>query len=133
LGSADTATVTTTSVRYGTVKAFLTATIIGSMAVTFALSFASIIYAGPLAPFLGQGIGLTLVGAMIMAVIGPLMLSYRGTLIQPQDVSTILLSLSASSIAALPAMSAGAAFSTVVALVGITSISTGVAHLPWAG
>lgn len=60
-----------------------------------------------------------------MAVVGPLTLSYRGTLIQPQDVSTILLSLSAGAIAAQPAISAEAAFSTVVTLVGVTSIATG--------
>jgi len=95
------------------------------MAVTFALSLAAMIYSGPLAPFLSQGIGLTLLGAAIMAVVGPLTLSYRGTLIQPQDVSTILLSLSAGAIAAQPAISAEAAFSTVVALVGVTSIATG--------
>jgi len=96
------------------------------MAVTFALSLAAIIYAGPLAPYLSQGIGLTLIGAIVMALIGPATLSYRGTLIQPQDVSTILLSLSAVSIATLPAISAGAAVSTVVVLVGITSIDAGV-------
>lgn len=99
---------------------------VGTMAVTFALSLAAMIYAGPLAPFLSQGIGLTLIGAAIMALIGPLTLSYRGTLIQPQDVSTILLSISAGAIATLPAISAQAAFSTVVALAGVTSIATGV-------
>ena len=60
-----------------------------------------------------------------MAVVGRLTLSYRGTLIQPKDVSTILLALSSGAIAAQPAISAEAAFSTVVALVGVTSIATG--------
>ena len=107
-------------------RALFAAAILGAMAVTFALSLAAMIYTGPLAPFLSQGIGLTLIGAAVMAVVGPLTLSYRGTLIQPQDVSTILLSLSAGAIAAMPAISAEAAFSTVVALVGVTSIATGV-------
>lgn len=106
-------------------RALFAAAILGAMAVTFALSLAAMIYSGPLAPFLSQGIGLTLLGAAVMAVVGPLTLSYRGTLIQPQDVSTILLSLSAGAIAAQPAISAEAAFSTVVALVGVTSIATG--------
>ena len=97
------------------------------MAVTFALSFAAILYAGPLAPYLSQGIGLTLIGAMLLALIGSLTLSYRGTLVQPQDVSTILLSLCAAAIASLPAISAAAAFSTVVVLVAVTSVATGVA------
>jgi sulfate permease, SulP family len=110
----------------GLLKAFFAAAVVGVMAVTFALSLAAMIYTGPLAPFLSQGIGLTLVGAAVMALMGPLTLSYRGTLIQPQDVSTILLSISAGAIATLPAISAQAAFSTVVALAGVTSIATGV-------
>jgi SulP family sulfate permease len=106
-------------------RALFAAAVLGAMAVTFALSLAAMIYTGPLAPYLSQGIGLALIGASIMAVVGPLTLSYRGTLIQPQDVSTILLSISAGAIATQPAISADAAFSTVVALVGVTSIATG--------
>jgi sulfate permease, SulP family len=107
------------------IRSLFAAVIVGAMAVTFALSLAAMIYTGPLTPFLSQGIGLTLIGAAIMAIMGPLTLSYRGTLVQPQDVSTILLSLSAAAIAALPSITAQAAFSTVVALVGVTSIATG--------
>jgi sulfate permease, SulP family len=109
----------------GLLKAFFAAAVVGVMAVTFALSLAAMIYAGPLAPYLSQGIGLTLIGAAVMALMGPLTLSYRGTLVQPQDVSTILLSISAGAIASLPAISAQAAFSTVVALAGLTSIAIG--------
>jgi len=61
------------------------------MAATFALSLAAMICTGPLAPYLSQGIGLTLIGAAVMVVIGPMAPSYRGAPIQPQDVSTILL------------------------------------------
>ena len=107
-------------------KAVSAAAIVGAMAVTFALSLAAIFYAGTLAPFLSQGIGLTLIGAAVMAVVGPFTLSYRGTPIQPQHVSTILLSISAGAIATLPAIRAQAAFSTVVALAGATSMATGV-------
>ena len=108
------------------VKALFAGAMNGAMAVTFALSLAAMIYAGPLTPYLSQGIGLTLIGAAIMAAIGPLTLTYRGTLIQPQDVSTILLSLSAGAIAAMPALTAQAAFATVAALAGVTAIATGV-------
>ena len=109
----------------GLFKAVFATAIVSAMAITFALSLAAMIYTGPLAPFLSQGIGLTLIGAAIMAVVGPLTLSYRGTLIQPQDVSTILLSIAAGAIASQPAMTGQAAFSTVVALAGVTSIATG--------
>lgn len=106
-------------------RALFATAILGAMAVTFALSLAAMVYTGPLAPYLSRGIGLALIGAAVMAVVGPLTLTYRGTLVQPQDVSTILLSLAAGAIAAQPAISAEAAFSTVVALVGVTSIATG--------
>jgi SulP family sulfate permease len=125
LQSTDSSSAAEVQVFSGFFRAIFAAAIVGAMAVTFALSLAAMIYTGPLAPFLSQGIGLTLIGAAIMAVVGPLTLSYRGTLVQPQDVSTILLSLSAGAIAALPAISGQAAFSTVVALVGVTSIATG--------
>ncbi|MGL4309240.1 MAG: SulP family inorganic anion transporter [Paracoccaceae bacterium] len=115
------------SVFFAAIRAFSAAVVMGSMAVTFALSFAAILYAGPLAPFLSQGIGLVLIGTIVMALIGPLTMSYRGTLIQPQDVSTIFLSLSAASIAATPGISGASAFSTVVVLVGVASIATGLA------
>ena len=103
------------------------AVVLGSMTATFALSFAAIVYAGPLAPFLGAGIALTLIGAIVMALVAPLNLSYRGSLVQPQDVSAILLALGAASIAARPGLSPEAAFSTSVALVGATSIIAGIA------
>ncbi|MDO9416700.1 SulP family inorganic anion transporter [Pararhizobium sp.] len=103
------------------------AIVIGSMAATFALSFASIVYSGPLAPFLSHGIALTLIGAAIMGIAGSLTLSYRGTLMQPQDVSAILLALCATAISSRPGISPQDAFATVVVLVALTSIVTGVA------
>lgn len=108
-------------------QAFSTAVVVGSMTAIFALSFASIVYSGPLLPFLSQGIALTLVGALIMGITGPLTLSYRGTLVQPQDITAILLALCAASIAARPGFAPEAAFATVVVLVGLTSVVTGIA------
>jgi SulP family sulfate permease len=103
------------------------AIVLGSMTVTFALSLAAIIYAGPLAPFLSHGIALTLIGAVVMGVVGPLALTYRGSLIQPQDVTAILLALAAAAIAGQPGLAPESAFSTVVVLIGLTSIATGIA------
>ncbi|MGB8812424.1 MAG: SulP family inorganic anion transporter [Paracoccaceae bacterium] len=127
LHNAKTNTGTKRAVLYGALSALSSAVVIGSMAVTFGLSFAAIIYAGPLAPFLSQGIGLILIGSTIMALIAPMALTYRGGLIQPQDVCAILFSLCAATIAAMPGLGAEVAFSTVVTLVGGTSIVTGVA------
>ncbi len=97
------------------------------MGVTFGLSFAAIIYTGPLAPYLSQGIGLILIGSTIMALIGPMALTYRGSLVQPQDICAIPFSLCAATIAAMPGLGPQAAFATVVVLVGGTCILTGIA------
>jgi SulP family sulfate permease len=107
------------------IQAGSAAIVIGTMAAAFALSFAAIVYSGPLAPHLSQGIALTLLGAIVMAVVAPFMLSYRGTLVQPQDVTAILLALGAASIAARPGMSIDAAFATTVVFVGATAIVAG--------
>lgn len=111
----------------GAVQAGSAALVIGSMTATFALSFAAIVYSGPLVPYLSQGIALSLLGAIVMAVVAPLMLSYRGTLVQPQDVTAILLALAAASIAARPGMPAASAFATTVVFVGATAVVAGLA------
>jgi SulP family sulfate permease len=100
----------------------LTAVAVGAFTVTLNLSVAAIIYQGDLAPFIGRGIALTLLGTVPMAVIGALVLGYRGTICQPQDAPAIVLSLAAAGIAVLPAERA---FATIAALVVITSLASG--------
>jgi len=107
------------------IRAGSSAVLVGSMTAIFALSFAAIVYSGPLVPFLSQGIALTLVGAIVMALVAPLLLSYRGTLVQPQDVTAILLALGAASIAARPGVPVESAFATTVVFVGATTIVAG--------
>lgn len=80
-------------------RTLFAAIVIGTMAIVFSISFAAIIYSGHLAPFLSRGIGLTLLGATVMAIVGALSLSYKGTIVQPQDVTALLLSLVVASIA----------------------------------
>lgn len=82
------------------VRSCLSGLIIGLTAVVFSISFTAIIYTGDLVPFLSRGIGLTLAGAAVMAVVGAFTLSYPGTIVQPQDVTALILSIAAASIAA---------------------------------
>lgn len=110
----------------GAFQAGSAAVVVGTMTATFALSFAAIVYSGPLASHLSQGIALTLVGSIVMALVAPLTLSYRGTLVQPQDVTAILLALGAASIAASPGIAVDSAFATTVVFVGATTIVAGV-------
>ncbi len=102
--------------------------IIGLTAIVFSISFTAIIYTGDLAPFLSRGIGLTLAGAAVMAVVGAFTLSYRGIIVQPQDVTALILSLAAASVAG---SWRGAAsedlFATIAVLVAVTAAATGAA------
>lgn len=75
------------------------ALLIAALTVAFTISFTAIIYNGPLSPFLGTGIGLSLLGATLMCAIGSFFYTYRGTICHPQDVTAIVLAVSASAMA----------------------------------
>src|SRR5690606_14465099 len=88
--------------------------------------FAAIIYSGDMAAFLSRGIGLTLFGATVMALVGALRFSYRGTIALPQDVTALILSLVVASVAAdWSAGSRDQLFATVATLVAVTTAITG--------
>lgn len=108
-------------------RLLLGALVVGSMTVVVVLSLAAIVYSGPLAAYLDQGIALALIGSIAMSVVAPLALSYRGGIIQPQNVAAILLSFSAAEILRRTGGDAEAAFPTVVATVAAASIATGAA------
>ncbi|HEX7075231.1 MAG TPA: SulP family inorganic anion transporter [Hyphomicrobiaceae bacterium] len=110
------------------VKSLLSGLIIGLTAIVFSISFTAIIYTGELAPFLSRGIGLTLAGAAVMAVAGAFTLSYRGIIVQPQDVTALILSLAAASIAGnWQGAASDDLFATIAALVAVATATTGVA------
>ena len=98
----------------------------GLVSAVFAISFAAIIYQDTLSPYLDHGIALSLIGAVILAFVGALTLSYRGTILAPQDVPAILLSGAAATFSAVGAVSSDALFATVACLVAVSSIATGV-------
>ena len=75
--------------------AFLTAV----LTVSFVISFTTIIYGGSLAPLLETGLGLSLLGAALMCGVGGFFYSFRGTICHPQDVTAIVLAVSASAMA----------------------------------
>lgn len=95
----------------------------------FAISFAAIIYKGSLAPYLDRGIGLVLLGGFVIAFAGAFTLSYRGTILAPQDVPAILLSGAAATIVASGELDGEALFATVACLVAVSSMATGVAGI----
>lgn len=77
------------------VKTALAGLIIGTMAVVFVVSKTALLFSGELAPFLSQGIGFVLLGAALMACVALLSVSCRGVIVQPQDVTTVMVASAA--------------------------------------
>lgn len=109
------------------VRAAWGAVLIASLTVSFVISFTAIIYSGPLAPFLGTGIGLALFGSILMCGIGGFFYSYRGTICHPQDVTAIVLAVSATGIAATwPSGDREGLLATIVMLVAVATLVAGI-------
>ena len=110
------------SVSRGIWAAFLTA----ALTVSFVISFTTIIYGGSLAPLLETGLGLSLLGAALMCSVGGFFYSYRGTICQPQDVTAIVLAVSASAMAdAWPADRGDSLMATIAMLIAVTTAFSG--------
>lgn len=102
--------------------------VIGLVATVFVISFASIIYSGPLSPSLDKGIGLALLGAGLMSALGAMLSSFRGTVMHPQDVTAILLGGGAASIAtAATGFGQDVLFATVAVMIALSTSLAGVA------
>lgn len=98
----------------------------GAMAIVFCISFAAIVYSGNMAPYLSRGIGLTLIGASAMALVGSLFLTEGETIVQPQDVTTIIIALAVASMAnAWGSKTPDSLFPTVAVFIAIATAATG--------
>ncbi|WP_245696033.1 SulP family inorganic anion transporter [Alloyangia pacifica] len=100
--------------------------VLAVLSVSFVISFAALVYTGPLSDQLGKGIGLALLGAIAMPVIVSTLGSFRGAIAQPQDVPAVLLAGAAGGIAGV--LGTGeAAFATVATLTALSSLAAGAA------
>ena len=109
-------------------RAAWAAVLIAALTVSFVISFTAIIYSGPLAPFIGTGIGLSLLGAALMCGVGGIFYTYRGTICHPQDVTAIVLAVSATGIAANWASDdMQGLLATIVMLVAVATLVAGIA------
>ena len=102
---------------------------IALVSAVFAISFAAIIYTGELAQYLDRGIGLTLLGSFVIAVTGAFTLSFRSSILAPQDVPAILLAGAAATFVAAGELSGEALFATVACLVAVACLATGATGL----
>jgi sulfate permease, SulP family len=95
------------------------------------LSLAALIFSGPLAGFVANGIGLILVGTCVLTVVLALLSSRPAIVGTAQDAPAVVVALLAANIAAhMPAATGGAAtYATVVAAIALTTLATGAAFL----
>lgn len=107
------------------IRASLAALVIGTMTLVFSVSKAALVYSGSLAPFLSQGIGLVLMGSSLMAAIAVLSRSCRGIIVQPQDVTAVLLATTAAALVAGAGLAAEQSFATVMAMVAVSTVLAG--------
>ncbi len=104
----------------------LTGALIFLMDMSLELSFAALIFSGPLATFLPRGAGAVLFGAAVLSIVTALRSSLRGAIALPQDNPVIILALAAAGVvAALPDADAQTQFITVLAMLGVASVLTG--------
>jgi sulfate permease, SulP family len=105
--------------------------VIGIINVTIEISLAALIFSGPLAIYLSNGIGMMLVSVIVFMLLVGLTSSLRGIVAGPQDSPAAILGLVAAAIVrAMPAnASSETVFATIAAAIAITSILTGLFFL----
>jgi len=99
----------------------------GAMDIGFEISLAAFIFSGALAPFLPQGIGLLLFGALVLGAVVGLTTSSPGVIAGPQDTPAAILAVMCAGIAlTMKAAAPQAIFVTVLAAIAVTSLLMGV-------
>lgn len=95
------------------------------LAVSFAISFAALVYSGPLVDHVSVGIGLAILGIVAMPLIAGMTSSYRGMQCHVQDFPSVLIAGAALTAATTLAAESHEVLPTIVALVGATTLVTG--------
>ena len=108
----------------------LAGAISGTMTLIIGVSFAALVFAGPLAGWIGYGIGLALLTAVIQGTWTALFSSFPATLSIPQDrILPILALMAADIVRALPGAAPAEAAATVLAGIALASLATGLCFL----
>lgn len=123
-------TTDTAAERTGSLRLVMAALIMAPLAVVSTISFSAIVFSGPLAPYLSQGIGMGLFGGLVLGLAGAFGSSFRGIVCQPQDVTAVILSISAGTIAArLGTADSEVLLATVTMLAAVAAALVGMAFL----
>ena len=109
------------------VPGIIAGTINAIVCIVSAMALAALLFTGPLASFLSQGIGILLLGTIIFAVFSALTATYPLTLIAPQDIPIAILALMAATVAAGVGseLDAEHAYQFVFVAIGLSSILVG--------
>ena len=109
------------------IPSLIAGTISGIIFVVSAMALASLIFTGPLSPYLPQGIGILLVGSIIFALFSALTATYPLILSAPQDIPIAILALMAVSISSgiNGKMVTEEAFQFIFVAIGVTSVLVG--------
>ncbi len=100
----------------------------GILTVMLQISFAAMIFSGPLSHLFAKGVGLTLFGGLVFGVVLAITSSVRGVVAIVQDAPCAILALAAAAVVAgLPASTGESEiYFTVVAVIAASSVLTGV-------
>ncbi len=103
-------------------------TLSGILQVLLAISFAALIFRGPLEPYLSNGIGFAIMAAVIGGAAVSLLTSAAGAVSGNQDVPSAIMAISTLAIVqSFPAATPNSIiFATVVAFIGITTTLAGI-------
>ena len=95
----------------------------GILFVVSSMALASLIFTGPLSPYLSQGIGILLMGSVVLTVFSALTASHPLVVISPQDIPIAIRALMAASVGAGigDQLSAEEAYQFVFVAIGLTS------------
>lgn len=103
------------------------AVLLGLLTALFTIAFAAMIYSGPFSAHLGQGIAHTLLGSIVSALLGSFLMTYKGSLLTPQDLTAIAIAGGLSGAVAGQALGPQGLAATVGAVVIVASASAGLA------
>jgi sulfate permease, SulP family len=98
--------------------------VVGFIEIIFSISLASLIFAGPLQPYLPRGITIVLVTSTVSVIIPALFAAHQGVIAGIQDNPAVLLSLAVASVSGVLGIFAQG-FATILALILVTTFLTG--------
>ena len=111
-------------------RAIVAAWVMAALTVPYSFAVSGLIFNGPLVPYVAAGAGLMMFGSSVLCLLSAWTSSYRGVIANPQDIPAAVLGTVAASVAASMSMvPAQAAFVTVVALLILSSVITGLMFL----